>query len=460
MAKQNRTDLQALATDTNIIDNTVEAIEPIMVRDQLENERDSAINQIEDGVEAVTVTGGQVLRYTNPPATNDIANDDLITKATAEEIVSNGVTNATLSLGANTLTFTDNEGNTTNLDLSIYLDDSNLSRIVSGTIDNVTNIATFTRDDASTFDIDFSSLNDQTAINTAISDHLAEPNPHTQYYLKSEVDTSQGLQDTAISGNTAQITANNTQITANAGQIATNQTNITTNGNNITTNANDISNNSTNISTNLGNIATNQTAITNLQTEQTTQDNAIALNTAKVSSDGSVGTHSDVDLIGITVAQNYTLKYDGSNFLPCLNNVYYSNALRITELTAFTNIINQSVNVQRIAPHKITISFNYSVNTQQNDIVVQSSFGGLDLVSGISDSNEILRIEPKDAAGPSPDGRGTNQKLSFMRSFWVTPSTLGNNTFSLDYACGLANTSSSIWDITIEIEEYINLNLV
>lgn len=63
-----------------------------------------------------------------------------------------------ISLSANTLSYVDEAGNTTNLDLSLYLDDTNLARLVSGTLDGATGIATFTRDDATTFTVDLSSL--------------------------------------------------------------------------------------------------------------------------------------------------------------------------------------------------------------------------------------------------------------------------------------------------------------
>jgi hypothetical protein len=97
MAKQNRTDLQALATDTNIIDNTVEAIEPIMVRDQLENERDSAINQIEDGVEAVERNGKKTLTITDPPNRGDLQDNDVLTN---KDISLNGFIDYNDSTGA------------------------------------------------------------------------------------------------------------------------------------------------------------------------------------------------------------------------------------------------------------------------------------------------------------------------------------------------------------------------
>jgi hypothetical protein len=63
-----------------------------------------------------------------------------------------------LSINANILTYTDEEGNPTEIDLSLYLDDTNLARLTSGTLDAATGIATFTRDDATTFDLDLSSL--------------------------------------------------------------------------------------------------------------------------------------------------------------------------------------------------------------------------------------------------------------------------------------------------------------
>ncbi len=48
------------------------------------------------------------------------------------------------------------------IDLTSYIDDTNLARLVSGSLDNSTGIVTFKRDDDSTFTIDFSSLTTQT----------------------------------------------------------------------------------------------------------------------------------------------------------------------------------------------------------------------------------------------------------------------------------------------------------
>ena len=66
-----------------------------------------------------------------------------------------------LSISTNTLTYTDEAGSTTNIDLSLYLDDTNLARITGGSVD-ADGLATFTRDDSTTFTVDFSVLFDDT----------------------------------------------------------------------------------------------------------------------------------------------------------------------------------------------------------------------------------------------------------------------------------------------------------
>jgi len=79
----------------------------------------------------------------------------------------NSETTTSLSINANVLTYTDEDGTDTDIDLSLYLDDSNLARLVSGSVDAGTGIATFTRDDATTFTVDMSSLLDDTKLTDA-----------------------------------------------------------------------------------------------------------------------------------------------------------------------------------------------------------------------------------------------------------------------------------------------------
>ena len=68
----------------------------------------------------------------------------------------NTETTTSLSLSGDTLTYTDETGTANDISLSKYIDDTNLARLTSGTLNNTTGIATFTRDDASTFTVDFS----------------------------------------------------------------------------------------------------------------------------------------------------------------------------------------------------------------------------------------------------------------------------------------------------------------
>jgi hypothetical protein len=75
----------------------------------------------------------------------------------------------TLALSANILKYTDEDGNDTDLDLSLYLDDTNLARLTSGSINASTGLATFTRDDASTFDIDMSAFLDGITVNNTLT---------------------------------------------------------------------------------------------------------------------------------------------------------------------------------------------------------------------------------------------------------------------------------------------------
>jgi hypothetical protein len=69
-------------------------------------------------------------------------------------------TTTSIAKVGNELQYTDEDGAVTSIDLTPYLDDTNLARLVSGEMNPDSYIATFTRDDATTFDIDFSPLLD------------------------------------------------------------------------------------------------------------------------------------------------------------------------------------------------------------------------------------------------------------------------------------------------------------
>lgn len=111
-------------------------------------------------VDALQVSGGNTVTI--------VKGDD-----TTESVTVSG-TLTSLSIVGNTLTYVDELGSSTNIDLSQYIDDTNLARLVSGTVNGTTGIATFTRDDSSTFTVDFSALFDDTNLARVTSGSLNE----------------------------------------------------------------------------------------------------------------------------------------------------------------------------------------------------------------------------------------------------------------------------------------------
>ncbi|TCI85305.1 hypothetical protein [Tenacibaculum sp. M341] len=74
-----------------------------------------------------------------------------------------------LTLSNNRLYFLKDAKVIKQIDLTPYLDDTNLARLTSGTLNNTTGIATFKRDDNSTFTIDFSSLTNSVSASNGLN---------------------------------------------------------------------------------------------------------------------------------------------------------------------------------------------------------------------------------------------------------------------------------------------------
>jgi hypothetical protein len=85
-----------------------------------------------------------------PSGSGGIAYDNTTGVFTFTPPVTQPETTTSIAKVGNELRYTDEDGTVTTIDLSLYLDDTNLARLASGTVDGVTGIATFTRDDAST----------------------------------------------------------------------------------------------------------------------------------------------------------------------------------------------------------------------------------------------------------------------------------------------------------------------
>jgi hypothetical protein len=232
-------------------------------------------------------------------------------------------TTTSLQIIGNTLRYTNEDGVQQDIDLSIYLDDTNLARIVNGTLNPTTGILTVERDDLTTFTIDLSPLLDnQTAAEVALTPSGNLTSTDVQAGLiehQGDIDAinlAQGVQDTNISNNASAIsTIQSEQITQN-NDIAQNQSDISSLQSQVSSNDTDILNLQNEQTTQNNDISQNQTDISNLQSSQATQDAAIALNTAKVSADGSIDTHNDVDTSTAPPVPGDQLEWDGSNWVP------------------------------------------------------------------------------------------------------------------------------------------------
>jgi len=118
----------------------------------------------------------------------------------------------TLELGANILKYTDEVGEETNIDLSLYLDDTNLARLVGGTLDGTTGIATFRREDDTTFDLDLSALLDDTTV--TVEDVLTSSSVVNALSanMGKELKTAQDNLASSVTALSARVTANETDI--------------------------------------------------------------------------------------------------------------------------------------------------------------------------------------------------------------------------------------------------------
>jgi hypothetical protein len=122
--------------------------------DKLQTLTTAEVDQLEN-INSVTITNAQ-WGYLGA-ATGAITN-------------TNTETTTVLSLpGGNVLRYVDEAGNTTNLDISSYLDDTNLARLTSGSLNGSNGVATFTRDDSSTFTIDMSDFLDAITLNNTLT---------------------------------------------------------------------------------------------------------------------------------------------------------------------------------------------------------------------------------------------------------------------------------------------------
>jgi hypothetical protein len=104
----------------------------------------ATVSSITDGTGYLTNDGSGNWSYVSP-STFITQGNETVTTLTADSVNQK-------------LVYTDEDGTQNDVSLAWTIDDTNLARLTSGSIDSNTKIATFTRDDATTFTIDFSSI--------------------------------------------------------------------------------------------------------------------------------------------------------------------------------------------------------------------------------------------------------------------------------------------------------------
>jgi len=135
---------------------------------------------------------------TNIQAELDAKVDDtqVLTDVPANAVFTDTETTTSLSVAANILKYTDEVGTETNIDLSLYLDDTNAAYISSGTLNSTTGIATFTRSDSTSFDVDMSAFFDDT--------QLSDADIAAMGYIKVDTNTQVTVNDTLTSTSTTE----------------------------------------------------------------------------------------------------------------------------------------------------------------------------------------------------------------------------------------------------------------
>ncbi len=162
-ASSSRAGVLSSAKFDEIVANTLKETNVSTNISVVENATTVSINSsdgTDDTIAAATQSLAGVMTATDKTKLDGIA-------AGAEANVADVLTS--IGISANVITYTDELGNDTTIDLATYLDDSNLARLTSGSINGSTGIATFTRDDASTFTIDMSAFLDAITLNNTLT---------------------------------------------------------------------------------------------------------------------------------------------------------------------------------------------------------------------------------------------------------------------------------------------------
>jgi hypothetical protein len=199
---------------------------------------------------------------------------------------------------------------------------------------------------------------------------------------------------------------------------------------------------------------------------QISANSDVVANTAKVSADGSINTHSDVDTATTPPTPGQVLEWDGSDWVPATiaGMVFGTEWTSQQSSTAGnTTLAPTPANNILTATFPATYLTLTTPNVPAGDYLLEWYYvwaydaSNTDFVARINqDSAAALfgfhRQRPRDSAGgANPDaipGSGTDQRYQAAGRQVVTL-TAGVHTFALEYAAGLAGVTASIGNATM-----------
>lgn len=181
----------------------------------------------------------------------------------------------------------------------------------------------------------------------------------------------------------------------------------------------------------------------------------VVANTAKVSADGSIDLHSDVDVTTTAPTNGDILEFNGTNWIPAQKSVYGTefnlfedNAVTETALTTFQDKISDTTTALPVGKYKIDVSYSWNHNGTTSDFEGLVLFDGTTL--GQNGSGLIHKQEPKDGAG-NFSGTNSSQAHNFKKTYFVDVTVAGTKSVLLQYRTDNTAQKSAIWDANIEI---------
>ncbi len=167
---------------------------------------------------------------------------------------------------------------------------------------------------------------------------------------------------------------------------------------------------------------------------------AVVLNTAKVSADGPVSTHSDVDTTGVALGDR--LQFDGSEWVPSVVDTRFEHIFDDTETTTTSTVFQNYFTLTTPATneagtYKIVISYIWNHDSTTSD------FEGRVVLDGDT-ANPITfhKQEPKDSAGGDPSG--TTQRYGYTQVVEVIVAA-GSHTYDFEFRTDNGANESTVF---------------